>query len=152
MKLKNTDISWQDVETACRNIADELKDAEKFDCIVCVGRGGMIPSRLMSEHLGIKTIHLVHAHYEIKDTNKKIIVGDYNFKQFEGKNILIVDEVYQTGLSIKAVCDKIFDACDEVCITDCTCYFNKNSKYQPDLWAFTYDDSTDWLVFPWERK
>lgn len=150
MNLINTKISWDDIVNQCSTISKKLKDERPFDCIVCIGRGGMIPSRLISENLNIPVIHLIDARYD-RSINK-VIVSDYNFKQFEGKNLLIVDEVYQTGQSIKKVGDRILDSVDEVCITDCSCYCNINSSYKPDVWGCNYDDKKEWLVFPWERE
>jgi len=148
MSLKNTDVSWQEIDDSCRAIAEKLKNGTKYDCIVCVGRGGMVPARLMSEYLDIKDIKLIPAHYD----GKVVVIGDeIDFCDFEGKNVLVVDEVYQTGKSINTVCNEIFDCAEEVFITTCTCYFNKNSETKPNLYHYEYDDSTDWLVFPWER-
>lgn len=144
---KQVHINWDQITKSCKIVSDKLCNAGcNFDAIICMGRGGMVPTRLISEYLNIKEIHYIPVRYD----GKKIIVGDYNFSKFENKDILIIDEVYTTGKSIKAVADKIFDATDNVTLTDCTCYRHKDSKYKPDVWAYEYDASTDWLVFPWE--
>lgn len=147
MAIEYVKVTWKDVEDAFRAVASELKD-KYFDCIVCIGRGGMIPSRLMSEYLNIKEIYFIPTHY---DKNGNVVINNnIDIDQLDQKSVLVVDEVYTTGKSITAIYNYIFDNIEEVEVTNCVGWFNEKSKNKPDVWGKLYNGETQWLIFPWE--
>ena len=53
-------LSWENIETKVDVLADMLKDI-KFDAVVSIGRGGMVPARLLAEKLDIHTAYIIDA-------------------------------------------------------------------------------------------
>lgn len=151
MSCEYVKVSWTDVIEAFQDVAHQLKD-NHFDCIVCIGRGGMIPARLMSEYLNIRDIHFIPTRYVGDGDNKKVTIRDehYDFSHMEEKSILVVDEIYTTGKSISAIYNYIFDNANEVKITNCVGWLNEKSPRKPDVWSKLYNGETQWIVFPWE--
>ena len=58
------------------------------------------------------------------------------------RSALIVDDVYETGRTLKAILDQVPQASFAVWV----------SKSTPDWWsAALVADSSEWVVFPWEN-
>jgi hypoxanthine phosphoribosyltransferase len=64
-----------------------------------------------------------------------------------GKKVLVVDDVSDTGESLKAARDHVLErgASD---VRTVTVYFKPDSSFKPDFFA---NSTADWIIFPWER-
>lgn len=149
-------VSWQDIENKCLSIVNLIRSYDtKYDCIVCAGRGGMIPSRIISEYLDIRNIYIYNIRsYTGIDQQGEIVSEKFDFSVLEGKNVLIVDDIYTTGHTLKFICDTISNNVDNVFISTVTLYENANQlaiDKKPNIFADTYDSVKDWIVFPWEN-
>lgn len=56
IRIKHHDISWETISSLACSLALQLEGKVNFSTIVCVGRGGMVPARLLSERLDIEDI------------------------------------------------------------------------------------------------
>jgi len=91
--------SWKQIQ----NKLDKVFFKEKFDLIVAIARGGVIPGFLISKKLktDLELLWLRFRDEENKPAFKcpKLIKKiDFNFK---GKTILLVDDVSRTGATFK---------------------------------------------------
>lgn len=91
--------SWKQIQ----NKLDKIVFQEKFDLIVAIARGGIIPGFLISKKLktDLELLWLKFRDDENKPVFKhpKLIKKiDFNFK---GKKILLVDDVSRTGSTFK---------------------------------------------------
>jgi hypothetical protein len=134
------------------------------DFIVGIWRGGTpvgIAVQELFEHYGIASDHIAirTSSYEgIEQRGKSIRVHGLNYiveKADASHSLLIVDDVYDTGLSIKAVIDSLNllsrrNTPHDIRIA--TVFFkpgNNRTERAPDY----YIQATDrWLVFPHELK
>jgi hypothetical protein len=136
----------------------------KPDFIVGIWRGGTpvgIAVQELFEHFGIATDHIAirTSSYEgIEQRGKNIRVHGLNYivKNAEAAHsLLIVDDVYDTGLSIKAVIDSLNrlsrgNTPHEIRVA--TVFFkpgNNRTERPPDYFIHATDK---WLVFPHELK
>lgn len=152
-------IKWAEIQKNCDQLSNIIQKVnEKYDCIVSIGRGGMIPSRLVSEKLNIKEIHIINA-YSYTDINKQgdIHTIPFDFSILENKNILIIDDVCTTGRTITEIQKLICENVDNFLISIVTLYYNSNLIISedsdiviPNLYAEKYTANDTWLVFPWE--
>ena len=150
-------VSYSDIVNHCKKLAETIKgDSIKYDCIISIGRGGMVPSRLISELLDIRDVQIfnIKAYTEDKKLGK-VSTGSFDYKKLEGKNVLIVDDVYTTGTTIDTVTKLIFDNVEIICLTTVTVFENiqqLNNNRQPDIYSTVYNADSDWIVFPWEDE
>ena len=55
--ITSQDVSWSEIESLVEKLSKNiLKLSRTFSSITTISRGGLIPSRLLSDALGIKTI------------------------------------------------------------------------------------------------
>lgn len=106
---------------------------------------------IQSDHIAIRT----SSYNGIGQRSKEIKVHglSYVIKKFESEDsLLIVDDVYDTGLSVQQTIEDIKVACKKNTpeIRVATPYFKPNSNQtdkNPDYYLYETDD---WLVFPHE--
>ena len=133
----------------------------KPDYIVGIWRGGApvgIAIQELLEYFGIQTDHIcirTSSYTGIENRSKKIRVHglEYIVKNINAEDsLLIVDDVYDTGLSIQQVIIKISAYCRKNTpdIKIATPYFKPNNN-ETELKPHYYLYETDkWLVFPHE--
>jgi hypothetical protein len=131
------------------------------DVIVGVCRGGAVPSIIVHEALSVKSTHnikycpIVSKAYDDKNhIGKNVqVTGVSEMASVVGKNsnILIVDDIFDTGISVNAIIESIHKYIPNATIKVATVYYKVNSNRTqrvPDYYAQVVID--DWLVFPHE--
>jgi hypothetical protein len=114
--------------------------------VVGVARGGLIPAVRLCHLLGdreFRTIHVKHYHGRGRLKRPKLIS---DIKPLEGK-ILLVDDVADTGKSLRFVLDHVKKKCKGE-IRVATIVRKPHSDPKPDYFVFETDK---WVVFPWEK-
>ena len=143
--------TWNQVYDMLLNLAEKIrKNGFKPDIIVGVSRGGWPPARVLSDLLDNPNLANVRAEFYLGVAETK---GEPTLTQpvsvaVAGKKVLIVDEVADTGKSLKLVKEHIIkEGAAEVKVA--TVYYKPWSIIMPDY----YEKETNrWIVFPWEIK
>ena len=131
---------WQEVEALVENIVHSIqRSAKKYDVILTITNGGIIPARLIARELDISHIQFIPIR------NKKLHVEEM-LPLLKGKKYLIVDDIYDTGDTFTKVFDivKGFE-CDFAFLM--ARYKDSNTPLVGKLL-----NHEKWIVFPWERK
>ena len=142
--------------------ANIIADGFRPDFIVALWRGGTpvgIAVQELMEYAGIKTDHIAirtSSYTDIDQPSKKVRVHNlsYLIKNIDAEQrLLIVDDVFDTGNSVKAVLQTIQAKARRntpAAIRVATPYF-KPDKNQTDIQPDYYISKTDaWIVFPHE--
>ncbi len=131
------------------------------DIIAGVWRGGApigIAVQELLHYLGVNSDHIAirSASYTgIGERNREVSVYglEYIVERIQpGQSLLIVDDVYDTGLSIQKIILELLDRCGSN-ITDikvATPYFKPGNNRTDSIPDFYLYESDDWLVFPHE--
>jgi hypoxanthine phosphoribosyltransferase len=142
--------TWDNIYEMLINIALRIKGSGfRPDYIVGVSRGGWAPGRILSDLL--ENTHTANIKIEfyvgIERTARKPIVTQPLIEDITKKNILVVDDVSDTGESLKVALDHVVGkgAAD---VKTATVYYKPHSIFKPDFFA---DSTSDWIIFPWER-
>ncbi|HUK28535.1 MAG TPA: phosphoribosyltransferase [Candidatus Acidoferrales bacterium] len=121
----------------------------KPDLIVGVSRGGWAPGRVLSDLLA--NAHTANVKIEfyvgIGKTSGKPIVTQPISENISQKNVLVVDDVADTGESLLVALDHVREK-GAAEIKTATIYHKPHSKFKPDYFAET---TSKWIIFPWER-
>lgn len=153
-------LTWQDIENCVDILANKLND-KKFDAVVSIGRGGMIPARLLAEKFDIHNAYIIDAKaygenvisFNAANNNINVKVSEINFAS-NIHNVLVVDDCIFTGATLAAVINKIKENKQIEHITNVFLYKNEHVQniFNNYLYAKSYDGNTTWLVFPWEKN
>ncbi|KPV65222.1 MAG: xanthine-guanine phosphoribosyltransferase [Candidatus Bathyarchaeota archaeon BA1] len=143
--------TWEEIYELLLNLADKIRrDNFKPDVIVGISRGGWPPARIMSDLLESPELANVKAEFYLgvaKTKGEPVITQPVSVSVM-GKKALIVDDVADTGKSLRLVRSHLQEhGATEVKIA--TIY------YKP--WSITFPDwyerkTSHWIIFPWERK
>ncbi len=150
MSLTLVAPSWEEIQQSCLEIASKTKtDGFKPDIIVGVARGGWIPARLIADILGIGNLTSLGISFysDIATTEKKPTITQPISANIKGKVTLMVDDVADTGQSLKIGRDHVAELLPRR-LKIATIYKKPWSIITPDYYT---RESDAWIVFPWEQ-
>ena len=143
--------TWEEIEELSETIVEQL--ANKYDLFLVVTRAGMFPASFLSQRLGLRNITATSVVFytDMGETlDKPRFLNFPDDDTIEGRQILIVDEVWDTGQTMVAIRARVREAggYPEVAVLH---YKPKNSVVDdaPDYWAAETDS---WVVYPWDPK
>ncbi|MDW3611303.1 MAG: phosphoribosyltransferase family protein [Nitrososphaeraceae archaeon] len=133
-------LDWNDIENLVKKTALKIKkNNKKYDLIIGIKNGGIIPAILISRELDINDIEFI--------TIRKNKIFKFNKFHKDKKYLLIIDEIYDTGKTFSIVNEyfKRFEY-DYACLV---------SRYRiPDNNKIVIGKVLNhkrWIVFPWEN-
>ncbi len=152
MEFKATYVSWNDIERWSEGMLNMLiSDNYKPDIIIGIARGGLVPARMMADYLFIKdllTIKTEHWGLTASMDGKAVLKGKLNY-DISNKKVLIVDDITDTGESIKLGYDYIKSLNPAEIKTSSMLYVN-SSSYVPDYYGEGISkEKWSWFIFPW---
>ena len=143
--------TWNQIYKMLLNLAEKISEnGFKPDIIVGVSRGGWPPARVLSDLLNNPNLANVKAEFYlgVAETKGEPTITQPVSTGVAGKKVLIVDEVADTGRSLKLVKEHIAEeGATEIKVA--TVYYKPWSIVTPEY----YEKKTSkWIVFPWEVK
>ncbi len=143
--------TWNQIYNMLLNLTERIrKNKFKPDIIVGVSRGGWPPARVISDLLGNPNLANVRAEFYlgVAETKEEPILTQPTSMEVAGKRVLVVDEIADTGKSLKLVKEHIIQqGATETKIA--TVYYKPWSIIKPDYYE---KETRRWIVFPWEIK
>ncbi len=143
--------TWEQIYELLLNLADRINwDGFKSDVIVGVSRGGWPPARVMSDLLENPKLASVTTEFYlgVAETKGEPVITQPVSASVAGKKILVIDDVADTGKSLRLVQDHLKEqGATEVRIA--TIYYKPWSILVPDYYQ---KETSSWIIFPWERK
>lgn len=142
--------SWEDSYNANLFLYEKmLRDGFVPEVILGVARGGWIPGRLLADFFKISWTSNIKVEFykNIGETKEKPEITQKPNTNLEGKRIVVVDDVADTGKSLQVVSEFL----EEQGIHDykiATLFYKPQSAVVPDYYFKT---TSKWVVFPWER-
>lgn len=151
-------LTWQGFGDACRQIAQQIADSGWMpDLIVAIARGGMLPAGAISYALGVKANGAINVEFYTgvgKTMLEPEILEPYmDISSLEGKRVLIVDDVADSGKTLKLIMDLISEKglsmggdSAKVDARSATIYLKPTSIIKPD---YVFKQTDKWINFPW---
>ena len=142
--------SWEQIYSMLLDLSLRIRESRfKPDLIVGVCRGGWAPARVLSDLL--ENAHTANIRIEfytgLGKTAREPRVTQPISESVAGKNALLVDDVSDTGWSLKLAKEHLLEK-GAASVRTVTIYFKPHSILKPDYFA---DTTGDWIIFPWER-
>jgi hypothetical protein len=120
------------------------------DVIVGVSRGGWIPARVLCNLLSAPVLANIGVEFYsgVGERKRQPRLTQPLSAAMSGKKVLVVDEVADTGKSLKLVKDQVLkEGAKEV--RTVTMYTKPWSVVEPN---YNEKKTSCWIVFPWETK
>ena len=122
-------VTWSEVEKLMKVLADKVSGLQReFSSITTISRGGLVPARLLADHLGINII--------VVDPKK--ISSDSIF----------VDDIYDSGTTFKKIINRVDYPSDLVYVT---LFARRGKKYPKQLIFAKKTNTNSYIVYPWDK-
>ncbi len=144
-------LSWEDVEKITDELAEKIKvNGFRPDYLIGITTGGLIPLYFLAKKLGIDDIITVSASSYEKGKQKELKIIYLPEIDLNGKKLLLVDEITETGTSLKGIVDAAIEKYQPAELKTATLGVNTDKcKFYPDFYIVT--EKGEWIVFPWEK-
>jgi xanthine phosphoribosyltransferase len=140
-------VSWDQFHRDARALAWRLSEAGPFSAIVCVTRGGLVAAAIVARELNVRVIETICvSSYEYDRQGELTVlkgVADSVAKLNDGKGVLIVDDLVDTGKTAKVVRDILPGA------HFATVYAKPMGRPMVDTFITEVSQDT-WIYFPWD--
>lgn len=118
------------------------------EAIIGIARGGLTLAHAMAEGLNIRDVQSIRT--ELYDESSKreelVIFGECKLNDI--KRVLVVDDISDSGDTLKAVMNFLACGFSEIEFKSATLFYKKTSVYEPHFWI---NEADDWIDFFWER-
>ena len=122
-------VGWAEIEGMVKTLSEKINTMSgNFSSISTISRGGLVPARLLADHLNIQTI------YVDKD---KIPSGS-----------IFVDDIYDSGNTFKKIVPKTENPSK---LVYATLFARCGKKYPKQLIFAKKTSSNEYIVYPWEK-
>jgi hypoxanthine phosphoribosyltransferase len=142
-------MSWELFDRLAKNVAKKINESDfKPDFMVGLARGGWVLSRVLCDYLGVKDlVSLKVEHWGVTATPDGKAQIKYPFDiDLTGRNVLVVDDITDTGESMMIAVDYVKTK-NPADIKTAALRHIEGSKFTPDYYGDVI--TWRWVVFPW---
>lgn len=144
-------LDWNEIGWLVDAILDQLPD-QRYDVVLVITRGGMVPACLISERLDLRNIMVSAVQFHSHDGKS---LEEPVFWQFpdddllRDKAVLIVDDVWDSGRTAVSVRDRVRGVARVAHVA--VLHYKPASSDFPDQQPDFYGEITDdWIIYPWD--
>ena len=143
-------VSWDQFHRDCRAMAWRLADKGKFEAIVCITRGGLVPAAIVARELGLRLIETVciASYHDYKSQGQLQVLKDVApsiraIGDGRGKGVLVIDDLTDTGKTARMVREMLPNS------HLATVYAKPQGVPAVDTYVTEVSQDT-WINFPWD--
>lgn len=141
-----------DIKTLIKNLKKSEIDFENF-LILGIGRGGLMAAQYIAyafDNHNLKTVGL--QSYEMYEQNNIVFLDEEEYYMDIAKkneNILIVDDLYDSGNTINYLVNKLYLYNGELDIKAAVIYKHESHYRKEEVFFSEYYNQ--WIIFPWDK-
>ena len=146
-----TITNWDYIYDLCREVSEEVKRAEfEPEVVVALARGGWFAGRCLCDFLGLDDLASLKMEHYVGTAEKS---GEPTVRypmpegSVEGKDVLIIDDIADTGGSIKRAEEYVGER-EPGEVRTATLQLLQTSEFEPDFIGERMEGWT-WVVYPW---
>lgn len=146
-------VSWPEAiemsEALGRRI---LESGFKPEVILAISRGGLVPARIISDVLDVDNIVTVAVKYWAvaeRRAERPILYHGVEPSVIGGRKVLVVDEVADTGATLKLIAD-LLNVMGVAEAKTAVLHVKSTSGFTPDFYAERVAEWV-WISYPWSR-
>jgi hypoxanthine phosphoribosyltransferase len=123
------DVSWNEIDSMIKILSKKISKLNRsFSSITTLSRGGLVPSRLLADHLGIESIFV----------DKRKITSDS----------LFVDDIFDSGKTFEKILSKVNSPSK---LVFATLFARRGKKYPKNLIFAKKTINDAYVIFPWDK-
>lgn len=143
-------IPWSRAIELCYRLATKvLDDNVRPDMVIAISRGGLVPARIVSDVLGVDQLYVVKSRLwgiggKLYDQPR---IEGAQAIEVDGKDVLIIDEVVDTGATMNKVVD-IIKWNGAKSVKAGVLHYKSTSSFIPDYFVEKIERWA-WIFYPW---
>ncbi len=147
-----TVTDWEYIYGLCRDVADDVReDAFEPDVVVALARGGWFAGRCLCDFLGLDDLASLKMEHYVGTAEKSDDGAEVRYPMpegsVEGKDVLIIDDIADTGGSISRA-DEYVRERNAASVRTATLQLLDTSEFEPNYVGERLAEWT-WVVYPW---
>ncbi|MGC8566461.1 MAG: phosphoribosyltransferase [Caldisphaera sp.] len=147
-------VSWNEIVDWSFSLGKKIEESDWIpNIIVAVARGGYVPARLLCDYLNVSDLLSLQSQHWVeaaKAAQKAILRHAFNIDA-NGKNVLVVDDIVDTGETLKLAKDFIEQSWNPKNVRTASLqWISPIAKYKPDYYLIEVKDWA-WFQYPWTR-
>ncbi|MFV0374421.1 phosphoribosyltransferase [Microbacterium sp.] len=152
MTAERETLTWDGFGEACRALARRVvADGFVPDVVVAIARGGLLPAGAISYGLGVKNCGALNVEFytgigSVLDA-PEILPPELDLSYLEGKRVLLVDDVADSGRTLALAVDLLAER--GAVVRSATIYSKPGSIARPD---YVFAETDRWINFPWSFR
>ncbi|MDL5361731.1 phosphoribosyltransferase [Halalkalicoccus sp. NIPERK01] len=146
-----TITNWEYIYGLCRTVSTEVKRSEfEPDVIVALARGGWFAGRCICDFLGLDDLTSLKMEHYVGTAQKS---GEPQIRypmpegSVRGKNVLVIDDIADTGGSIERAQEYVTER-EAGAVRTATLQLLQTSEFEPDFVGERLEEWA-WVVYPW---
>lgn len=145
-------LTWEAFGVAARELAAQVvASGFRPDLLLSITRGGMVPAGTISYALGIKNLHIINVEFYTGVDQRLplpvLLPPVPAAVDLSGQKVLIIDDVADTGETLKMVRDFCAEHVAET--RTAVLYEKSHSVVQCD---YVWKRTDEWISFPWSAE
>ena len=141
--VKTFPISWEQLHRDSKALAWRLVDMKKWQGIVTITRGGLVPASIIARELDIRLVDTVCvSSYDFKDQGDSKVLKPVDI---DSTDWLLVDDLVDTGRTARIVREMLPHA------HFATVYAKPEGRPLVDTYITEVSQDT-WILFPWDTE
>lgn len=145
-------VTYDEISKWTLDVSRQVRDSACQPTVVIgLTRGGWVPARLLCDHLHVKKLYAIKTeHWGItaNQDGKALLTQELN-ANIENENVLIVDDITDTGESLKLAASHVHQLDPKSIQTACLLHITR-SKMEPDFYSVRVEEKDwTWFIFPW---
>ena len=145
-------LTWETFGTASRALAEQIvADGFEPDIVLGIARGGLIPAGALAYALSVKNLFTMNVEFytgQGTTLDEPLMLPPFlDPKDIEGMRVLVVDDVADTGRTLRLVADFCRDLVSEVRIA--VIYEKPGTVVHGD---YVWKTTEQWIDFPWSTE
>jgi len=143
-------ISMERIINDLKYVVPSMEELKEVDTIIAITRGGLVPAQFVAYELNCKNILTVQVEtYEDNESKLDNYNGFDKLDLKDSKKILVVDDICDTGNTLKIVRQQLSNIISDDVEVEELVIINKSESFEGV--SLMYDDTKDWIVFPWDE-
>ncbi|MEM0457192.1 MAG: phosphoribosyltransferase [Nitrososphaerota archaeon] len=143
-------LSWSDIEVLIDKLAEQISSIYEPNMLIGILRGGAIVASMLSDVLDMREVYTIgcRSYTGVEERETVVIYQPLSLNSLWDKNVLIVDDVVDTGETMKHIVQHI-KGFNPRNVKTATLHIKPHTSFVPDFYV---ENVNAWIVYPWSTN